>query len=366
MNGSLPMFESIWKSFLRRRGLSPWHLAVPLVGLVSLGYRIGVWLRELTAGAPHKVGKPVVSIGNLTVGGSGKTPLVEFLGRHLLDEGVKVGIVSSGYGRSSAETVLEPGYRIQDMPAAMVGDEVRLLADSLPEALFAVHDTKLEAARALAVRDVDIILVDDGFQHRRLFRDIDIVTFDAVAAEQSQHLFPLGTLREPLGALRRAAIVVITRANLSRDIGELKRRIGRLCPDAALFQAGFVIDELISSEGRLPVKYLQDKSALLFAGVGNFPALSKQVGSLVGNLEAAIEFSDHQVYSDPVLADIRRAVETHEPDLLLTTAKDWVKLGSFDFGCELYYLGLTIDLDPGEERLVAQLRQKLGLTPREV
>jgi tetraacyldisaccharide-1-P 4'-kinase len=133
-------------------------------------------------------------------------------------------------------------------------------------------------------------------------------------------------------------------------------------PDAPQYHARFVISELVGADQRFPVKYMEDKSVFLFAGVGNFRSLRKQVDSLAGDLDHSLELSDHQRYDRRLLERIKQMADEHESDMIVTTAKDWVKLEAFDFDRECYYLGLSIDLDPGEERLVTYLTEKLGLS----
>lgn len=361
------MLERLWKKILRRRRLSLWALPALILWLVSLIYRLAAAISRRLKTGQIRATAPVISIGNITVGGSGKTTSVELLARLLLQEGVRVGIVSSGYGRSGDEPLTEPGYRIQNMTSRHTGDEVRMLADSLPEVYFAVDRSKSQAAVRLAeTGEVDVIIVDDGFQHRRLYRDLDIVTYDAAVESRHLKMFPYGLLREPLKTLCRADVVVITRSNLTEDWAHVQKQIDRHCPRAQLYRAQFVADQLIGRDRRLPTKYLEDKSVLLFAGVGNFRPLVRQVTALCSDLDEALELSDHQRYERPLLEKIKAIADRHDSDVILTTGKDWVKLGDFAFGREIYYLAQSVDLDPGEEKLVREVMDKLGLkgTPR--
>ncbi len=356
------MLERIWKAIIRRRSLSLLAIPALLLWLVSLVYRAGFLLKRKFAGEPEKLNVPVISIGNLTVGGSGKTPMVQFIARHLVDLDARVGIVSSGFGRKSEIEICEVGYKIQERQSTETGDEVMLLALSIPEAVFSVARNKTDAARRLAATgEVDLILVDDGFQHFTLARDIDIVTFDAAVRPRMLKLFPYGMLREPVESLGRADVIIVTRSNLAKDRALVRRTIEKNNPQAPLYHARFVISELIGADQRFPVKYMEDKSVFLFAGVGNFRSLRKQVDSLAGDLDHALELSDHQRYDRPLLERINQLASEHESDMIVTTAKDWVKLDQFDFDRECYYLSLSIDLDPGEERLVSYLTERLGI-----
>jgi len=354
--------EKIWKEILRRKPLSLWTIPALLLWLASVPYRFVPGIARRRMKDRVRVALPVISVGNITVGGTGKTPMVHLLGRHLSEEGFRVGIVSSGYGRESEDSFVEPGYRVRGMSAAETGDEVMLLAMLLPDAVFSVAGVKTDAAMALADSGlVDVIIVDDGFQHYRLHRDLDIVTYDAAIPRRLMKPFPGGVMRERRVSLRRADVVVITRSNFARDIGVLQKRLRKIAPKAAHYTAQFGVEELVGHDRRWPVKYIEDKSVFLFAGVGNFEPLRRQVSVLAGDLDDAAELSDHQEYDDDLLAELKAVADDHDSDVIVTTGKDWVKLGDFDFGREIYYLAQSVDLDPGEEQFVAWVQEKLGL-----
>jgi len=310
------------------------------------------------------VGMPVISVGNITVGGTGKTTIVELLADRLLDDGYRVGLASSGYGRVNPhESFVEPGYRVQRMNASATGDEVMMLALSLPQAIFSVDRSKALAARVLADRgEVDLVIVDDGFQHLQLHRDIDIVTYDAAIKKSQLKAFPLGVLREPRSALSRADVIIITRSNFARDISALRQKLASAGPGAEHYHAQFVPSQLIGAKQHRSLKYLEDKSVLAFAGIGNFEPFRRQVAALAGDLDHALELSDHQDYDFETLNRIKRMADEHDSDVIVTTGKDWVKLGDFDFGREICYLSQSVDLDPGEEKLIEYLVRNLSLS----
>lgn len=355
--------EKYWKKILRRKKFSLLAFPAILLWVVSLFYRIAVALDRRKINNARKVSLPLISIGNITIGGTGKTPLVEMLSRFFLNEGYRVGIVSSGYGRSNLGDICETGYKIQNMAVEDIGDEVKYLSSLLPEAEFSISRDKTKAAEFLAEKGLcDLIIVDDGFQHFGLKRDIDIVTYDAAIKDRYMKTFPFGLMRESHSALKRAEIIIITRANFAKDIGILKKKIERINPEAMLFDARFLSSELVDNEKELSDKYLEDKSVFLFAGIGNFKALKKQVKALSTDLDHALELADHQVYDEKILNKIKQMADKHDSDVIVTTGKDWVKIDNFDFGREFYYLNQHIDLDPGEEKLVKHLIEKLKLT----
>jgi tetraacyldisaccharide 4'-kinase len=358
------MFETLWKKILRRKGLSLLFLPAMLLWLASLVYRVGFVINRKLSREQTKVNVPVISIGNIAVGGTGKTPILLTIAKFLISEGIKVGIVSSGYGRIGTSSFVKPGYQVLDLSIDETGDEVMLLADALPDAIFSVDSSKSKAAQNAANSsfEPEVILVDDGFQHFALHRDIDIVTYDAAVPPGQLKMFPLGVLREPLNALKRANIIVLTRAKFAKDIGKLRDRLGKLAPQAELYLARFQLGELVGQEQKLPIKFIEDKSVFVFAGIGNFRAFVRQIRGLTRDIDYTLELSDHQVYDEKTLNKIKSLAQKKNSGILLTTAKDWFKVRHFDFGRELYYLSQTIDIDPGEEKLISHLLNKIGVT----
>jgi tetraacyldisaccharide 4'-kinase len=354
--------EAFWRKTINRKSLS--LLLLPALGLrlASFVYRPLFLLKRATVGEPVALSVPTIAVGSITVGGSGKTPLTCFLAHAFAAEGIRVGIVSSGYGRSRKPAFMEPAYKVQKMPVAETSDEVMLMAQAVPEAVISVDSVKVKAAQRLADSgEIDVILIDDGFQHFLLRPDIHLVTYDAGVRERLLKLFPAGVLREPVSALGRADIIVITRANFAKDIARIRDRINAINPEADVYQAGFSATAVVMGDQQVSTKFLEDKSVFLFAGVGNFRALKRQVKALSGDLDYALELSDHQDYTPRLLAHIRRLANRCDSDIMITTAKDKVKLGDFDFGRDLGYLDVVIDLDPGEEKLVRYLTERLEL-----
>lgn len=360
------MRDRLWRRIVDRKGFTWLHIPGLFLWLVSLVYRALFAISRRMAPQPVELSVPVISVGNITVGGSGKTPMTGFIARSLLGEGIRVGIASSAYGRQTIVSFTEPGYKVQKRPVEETSDEVMLLANDVPHAMISVDEKKVEAARRLAESgEVDVIIVDDGFQHWALKPSLNLVTFDAGVKRRWLRLFPNGVLREPLQAIRRADVVVITRANFARDIQRLRNRLQKIHPGADFYHANFFASQLTLNDQQLAIKYLRDKSVYLFAGVGNFRSLHKQVTALSGDVEHYLELDDHQIYDQSLLERIKSEADEHDPDLLLTTAKDFVKLGGFNFGRELCYLDLSIDLDPGEEKFVQDIMTRLNLVRKD-
>lgn len=354
------MLEQFWKIVLRRGKYSP--LAVPafFLWIASYLYRFGARLKSFLSGSPIKVSVPVISIGNLTVGGSGKTPIVSLLAKQFVKRGVRVGIVSSGYGRTLGRHLLASGSELQSRRAVETGDEVLLLAYAVPEAVFSVDRTKAIAAQRLAESGrVDLIIVDDGFQHRKLQRDYDIVAFDVSVEDRLLKPFPYGVLREPLTALKRADAIILTRTELDHNPAGVEEMLRRCAPNGEILDSRFRISELVAANGRFETKLLQVRSAFLFAGIASFESLIRQVKPLVRKLDFALELADHQRYNRALLHRIKAMADRLDSECILTTGKDWVKTGHFDFGRESYYLELEVELRPSTEQFIDRLAEKL-------
>lgn len=356
------MLEQIWKETLRREGLSVWSILAGLFWILSLFYGLGAWINRHRPRWVARVNVPVISIGNIAVGGSGKTPLVMAIAGAFVKRGYEVGIVSSGYGRDSTDSIIGRGKEICLRTASEVGDEALLLAERLPSVVFSIHPVKSEAARKLTNQlAVDLIIIDDGFQHFGLHRDLDIVAIDATSPAKWLNPMPLGILREPISSLRSADIIVYTRSNVAGDVGNLREIVSPCTKHAKSISANFTTDMLVGKSRSEPLSYLKDKRVLAFAGIGHFDHFRRQIEKMAGTLVTAIELSDHQKYDEATVARLKKAIGQHDPQIVLTTAKDWVKTRDFDFGPEFYYLELKVTFLPPEDDFVAEITQKLKL-----
>ncbi len=271
--------------------------ALGRIGLsaASAGYGAAVALRNRRYDrgwlAVHRAGIPVVSVGNLTVGGTGKTPMVEWVARWYRRHQKRVVILSRGYGQVQG-----------------LNDEGRVLEDNLPDVPHLQDADRVRSARiALEELEAEILVLDDGFQHRRLARDLDIVLIDALDPFGLGHLLPRGLLREPVRSLRRAGVVVLSRADLAaRDEraairAEAERRAGPI----RWVEARHAPLDLVDADGTAwPLAELTGRAVAAFCGIGNPEGFRRTLGPLCGSLRDLRVFPDHHDYS---AADVRRA-----------------------------------------------------------
>jgi tetraacyldisaccharide 4'-kinase len=273
---------------------------------------------------------PVVSVGNLTVGGTGKTPAVELIARWLVDDGRRVVVVSRGYGRRAeapVELVSDGGE--PRLPAERAGDEPLLLARRLAGVAVVVGADRLAAGRwAVEHLGPDVLVLDDGFQQRRLLKDVEIVCLDARAPWGPGGLFPRGTLREPPCALARAHFVIATRASgrgdLTSLLGEIRRHAGpKLCLPADYAVEG--VEDLRSGSLHPPTA-LAGRAVLAFAGIAAPERLADTLVAHGAAVRDLMAFPDHYSYETRDLAAIARRARAVGADALVTTEKDGVRL----------------------------------------
>ncbi|WP_165251424.1 tetraacyldisaccharide 4'-kinase [Paludisphaera soli] len=321
------------------------------LGLGAVGYGLGVAARNAAFDRGfktiHRARVPVISVGNLTLGGTGKTPMVEWLARWYRERGVRVCLISRGYGRADA-----------------VNDEALVLEENLPDVPHLQDPDRARLAEvAVDELETELILLDDGFQHRRLARDLDVVLLDAIDPFGLGRLFPRGLLREPPRSLRRADAVVITRADLiSADrLSAIRSAASRLNGAAPILEARHAPRDLVDGEGDAsPLDGLAGRSVAAFCGIGNPEGFRRTLDSLGCRIVDLRPFPDHHPYSAADVADLARWAEAAGADLVLTTQKDSVKLRLSNLGpapLRALRIGLEIlgDSAPLEVRLASLL-----------
>lgn len=295
-----------------------------------------------------KLDRPVISIGNITTGGTGKTPLVEWVARCLAQNGKRVCILTRGYRRSQPdERVLVSDWQNVFSTPEAAGDEAFLLAMNLKGLAAVISDANRVSAGKEAIKHLrpDCFVLDDGFQHLRIARDLDIVTIDATNPWGGGKLLPVGRLREPLSGLSRAGCVVLTRVDQARDIEVLRKQI-RKYADCPVFTSRMKTRGLVSlSDSRESVA----KPVGAFCGVGNpasfFEHLRREGYAPV--FERAMP--DHHVYTQQEIDSIAGAARDSGAKSLITTAKDSVKLHALSFPLPCYALDVEISIDSEAE-----------------
>lgn len=337
-------------------------IALALLGLPALLYGAAVRLRNRYYDRPGRATRapiPVVSVGNISVGGTGKTPVVAWLAERLRRSGRKPAVVSRGYGGSSGKGPLlveaGPGTSLD---AAVYGDEPCFLARLLPGVPVIVGSDRVAGAGEALRRGADLVLLDDGFQHRRLARDLDIVLLDAGDPFGRHRLLPAGLLREPLHGLRRADVILITRGRRDESFPVIEKIVRRHNPSAPLLRAGHRTVGFVDGAGE-PVG--RPGRALAFCGIGNPARFRSDLLAEGVELVDFRVFRDHHPYSAAELGALREAAATHGA-VPVTTEKDLARIapGPETNGAD-GLCALRIEAEPFEpERLLRSALEAVG------
>jgi tetraacyldisaccharide 4'-kinase len=262
----------------------------------------------------HSLGRPTISVGNLTTGGTGKTPVVAWLCKKLEAAGQSPAVLLRGY-KTTSQGVSDEADVLKkilgpDVPVIPNPDRVRAAADAL------VKNPKIST-----------FVLDDAMQHRRARRDFELVLLHAAAPFGYNHILPRGLLREPQSGLRRASAILITHAS-EADLSATQSTIREYNAKAPIFRCDHVITGFRGAEGNpLPSTFLQDKKYFAFCALGSPESFAKSLAPLGSQCTGTKFFSDHHAYTPADIAEIRKLAAG--ADVLITTEKDWAKLAAF-------------------------------------
>jgi tetraacyldisaccharide 4'-kinase len=262
----------------------------------------------------HRLPIPIVSVGNLTLGGTGKSPMVAWLGRFFLDQGIQPGIISRGYGQSSNG----------------VNDEFLEIAFRLPSIPHRLNRNRVAAAQDfLNSQNIELLILDDAFQHRRIDRNLDIVLLDALEPFGYEHIFPRGMLRESITALRRAEVVLLSRADLVDESQrqKIRDRVIALSPNILWGEIVHEPQSLISiPKTETDISAIRGKRILAFCGIGNPNAFRQTLESCGAQVVELIPFPDHHQFNSEDLDELEKIAQREHVDSILCTMKDFVKM----------------------------------------
>ncbi len=338
------------------------RLLVAISSIYEAGARARRGLYRRGWGKVKRLPAPVVSVGNLAVGGMGKTPVTAYLARLLQEQGLRVAILSRGYGgRRRGVTCLSNGERLFYTPPE-VGEEAFWLARSLPGVIVYTGPCRFEAGMA-AWRDLgpDIFVLDDGFQHFQLARNLDLVLLDAARPFGNGRLLPAGPLREPVCTLREADVLILSRYDDRRHRDRLDF-LGRSFPDQEIFTAVItpVSARRFPGGEKHPPGALDGLPALAFAGLARPKVFRDTLNSLGVDLRGWREFPDHYAFTPGDLAMLAQEARGQQARALITTSKDWARLGErWPGDLPLWVLETAARVEP-EEALRRCLAAALG------
>jgi len=302
----------------------------------------------------RKLNLPVVSVGNITVGGTGKTPMTVHLARRFHEAGLRPGVLTRGYGRASPHNVLvvQPG---ETANSGHTGDEAQILLASGILSL-GVGSDRFQTGSMLEERKLaDVLILDDGFQHVSLDRNVDVVLIDALQPFGGHALVPLGRLREPLEELARASVFVITRVEEGRSTEAIEAVLRRYNPSAPVFRSRVVAREWVDLQSgeRFGPRDLPFRRTLAFCGLGNPQSFWNTLRSLGISPVESLEYGDHHLYTPREVLRFGQMGRALTVDALLTTEKDAMNLcdhtAQVIAPLKLFSLRIGIEIEREEE-----------------
>jgi len=311
---------------------------------------------------PYRLKCKVISVGNITLGGTGKTVLVEFIARYLKEKGHKVAILSRGYGRRPAR------YSVPRTQYDNMGDEPFMLQQNLKDIPVIVDSNRIRAAE-LAMRDynADTVILDDGFQQWRIRKDLDIVAVYAGGGFGNRRLIPRGILREPLSSLKRADVFVLASTDLSPHDRQVKELLSKINARAESFESvhspeGFY--KMESQKEILDPEILKGETVALVCGIGNpdsFKNLIAGMGIIIG---LSFVFPDHHRYSEKDWEHIAGESQDKNINTVVTTQKDAVRISSLGlnrYGVDIFVLRVELKIKTDEQKFYNRLLRVYSL-----
>lgn len=345
-------------------------------------YDVGVLRSE-------RVARPTVAVGNLTLGGVGKTPFIGWLAEFFSENGCNPGFVSRGYraekqrelfAKIDAQAENSPQNAESALPSPFaqflqLNDEGRELTLRFPQIPHFQSPNRVDAANALlsARPETDVLLLDDAFQHRKIARDLNVVLLDALDPFGGGRVFPAGFLREPTSGLRRADAVLLNRADLiaENDRETIRRRVTKLAPNAVWAEIAQTPRFVYCPDADVSRRFIQtdyenwretfgNRRFVAFCGLGAPAGFRRTLEARRLEIAEFLEFPDHCAYGDAELTQIAQTLTTLNADALLTTAKDYVKLANLAIsGKPIFALGIGVEFLSNEAKFRALLRSRI-------
>lgn len=340
-----------------------------ILNFLSKIYQVVLILREILFKIgfykKRKLGCKVISVGNITLGGTGKTPCVEMLANLIADYGGKVVLISRGYKRKSRRLrIVSDGMKIRE-ERENAGDEPYFLAKTLKNIPVIVSRDRYKAG-IIAINKFSskTIILDDGFQRRySLYRDLDIVLIDSTNPFGNYRLFPAGVLREPINKLNAADIFILTKVDEAENKEESKNRLNKIKKDCVILESIYKPVCFIRNEETKELNLVKNKKVFLLSSIANPFYFERIIEKLGGEVIHHLKYSDHHEYSNMDISIIKNKFKDSNSHFLITTEKDAVRLNNSDVisyrEFPVYSLKIEFEiLNDGKEKLLKILKSR--------
>ncbi|MCM8780919.1 MAG: tetraacyldisaccharide 4'-kinase [Candidatus Omnitrophica bacterium] len=304
----------------------------------------------------------VISVGNITLGGTGKTILVEFLAKYLRQKGHRIAILSRGYKRGSS------GIDYPPVSYETMGDEPYMLKVKLKDVPVIVDKNRIRAI-SFAIRNyaVDTVILDDGFQQWRIKKDLEIVTIDATQPFGNRRVIPRGILREPLSSLRRADVFFLNKVNLTVSLEGIRQTLEKINPLAIIVEADYQPKgfwQLGNPDRLYGIDTLKGKTITLFSGIAHPESFEALIRNLDIDIGLSFRFPDHHSYSKQDLENIIQLSKQRNIDIIVTTEKDMTRVSCLSLPSGqffLFALQVELKISRNEEGLYNRLHRIYNL-----
>ena len=359
-------WQRIWDDNGNTSCFSPVKIIVSILSFFYLVIiNIRNWLYDHKILKEVKLSCPVISVGNITVGGTGKTPCVVMLAQILKKNGFKPAVISRGYGgcNISPADIVSDGDKIL-LDSEIVGDEPLLIAHALKDIPVITGTQRIITGQtAIDKFGTNVIICDDAMQHRQIFRDINLVLFDSKDLQRNNHVLPWGKLREPIKELRRSSAIVITRADEAKNIDGW---VEKLIPADRIpvFKGVHRPQDIISGDEKVqkPVSELKGKKVCAFCGIANPDSFEKTLLSAGARIMSFDIFPDHHRFSEKELEQLKIRFINSGADYLVTTEKDAMRLQNHsEFLKTIFILRVKMQIEPSESSFENFIIEKLKL-----
>jgi tetraacyldisaccharide 4'-kinase len=359
-------FGAEWSQTHRHRTSGSWH---SLLGPLSALYRVAVELRlwAYKNGVLKKHGLPgfVISVGNVAVGGTGKTPAVAMLADWAQKEGCRVAILSKGYGGKHRKRVFEVSDGDRLLAGVQEsGDEPYLLARKISGVPVVISKNRYLAGLYASRRyGTDVFILDDGFQHLKVKRNLDLALMDAANPIGNGQLLPRGPLREPLEQLKRAHAIILTRFRDKQTAQNAHTFLRERFPETPVFLADHFADQVVlpGLDQVHPPAFLRGKRVAAFAGIARPEAFHETLVDLGADPVYFKGFGDHHPYAREEINALIRRKEASNAQYLMTTEKDWMRIASLAPTCaEMGYLSISFDLLSEKDAFFGMIRREMS------
>ena len=328
-----------------------------IASAISLPYRLIItfrnWLYDKKIFAVVKLPCPVISVGNITAGGTGKTPCVIMLAQMLQSHGFKPAILSRGYGGKSTKSVniVSDGKNIL-LDSKTAGDEPFLMAQSVRSIPIIVGPQRLKTGKTAINRfGANVLICDDAMQHRQIFRDINLVLLDSQDPLGNGHVLPRGKLREPIAGLKRASAFLLTRTDETPKTDSINGRLTQT-RNIPIFTSIHKLKDVIKGDysDKWPIAGLKGKKVCTFCGIAKPDSFKKSLLAAECHILSLDTFPDHHNYSRAELEIIKNKFYNYEADLIITTQKDGMRLQNFaEFLSIIYMMRIEMEITPSRE-----------------